>query len=42
MVMNTAQNKTTTLTPQKKKELDKAVAKTVKQYRKTLELLAKT
>lgn len=29
-------------TPRKKQELDKAVRKTVKQYRKTFELLAKT
>lgn len=30
------------ITPQRKSELDKAVKKTVKKYRKTLELLAKT
>lgn len=41
MFMNTSSKKQT-LTTQRKAEINKAVKKTVKQYKKTLDLLAST
>lgn len=35
-------NKKKQLTPRRKAELDKAVKKTIRQYKQTLDLLAKT
>lgn len=40
--MDSKKTKKSHLTPQKKKELDKAVSKAVKQYKETFDLLAKT
>ena len=40
--MNDSSVNKKTLTPQRKAELSKAVKKTVKQYKKTFDLLAKT